>query len=252
MLQQQLTLQLFLPNVTVPFDSALVFEKWRDDSGQAWAHVMYNGVSCAIGDAVTRQVSHPQLEQPLHVFPIEMLEQALQRVCLVPPSHAFPPHSSANAEFCLMRARLLPSLFLPQHTNAIRKFGRENMCRVRGDASPMPCMPRVTRQRRFEMRTRPAAPSSASSTAQPAATPRAAHTQKREVKDNVRLVLARTEFTWTKFQRARRRHQMATAAPARTFARALRRLWHCPAQQATLSRRENLRELPPVRPLYCG
>lgn len=89
-LQQQLTLQLFLPSLTLLFDSALVFEKWRDESGQAWAHVSYNGVSCAIGDAVTRQVSHPQLEQPMHVFPIEMLEQALQRVCLVPPFDAYP------------------------------------------------------------------------------------------------------------------------------------------------------------------
>ena len=34
-----------------------------------------------------------------------------------------------------MRARLLPPLFLLQHTNAIRKFGRENMCRVRDDPS---------------------------------------------------------------------------------------------------------------------
>jgi hypothetical protein len=84
-------MQLFLPSVTDPFHSALVFEKWRDDSGQAWAHVTYNGASCAIGDAVTRQVSHPQLEQPLHVFPIEMLEQAFQRVCLVPPFDAPPP-----------------------------------------------------------------------------------------------------------------------------------------------------------------
>ena len=85
-----------------PLFSALVFEKWRDGDGQAWAHVTYNGVSCVVGDAVARQVLHPRLQQPLHVFPMESLEQALDQVCSAPLSPSFalqPPPNPAHFVF---------------------------------------------------------------------------------------------------------------------------------------------------------
>jgi hypothetical protein len=61
-----------------------VLEKWYDQCGQAWVQVTYNGVPCVVGDAVARQVSHPLLLQPLHVFPMQALEQVLQLVKLLP------------------------------------------------------------------------------------------------------------------------------------------------------------------------
>jgi hypothetical protein len=63
-----------------PVFSVLVFEKWRDDSGQAWAHMTFNGSPCVVGDAVARQTAHPLLQQPLQLFPMEVLEQALEQV----------------------------------------------------------------------------------------------------------------------------------------------------------------------------
>jgi hypothetical protein len=63
-----------------PAFSTLVFEKWRDNSGQAWVHVTFNGAPCVVGDAVARQMQHPQLQQPLQLFPMEVLEQTLEQV----------------------------------------------------------------------------------------------------------------------------------------------------------------------------
>jgi hypothetical protein len=74
-----------------PFASALVFEKWCDGKGQAWAQVTYNGTPCVVGDAVAQQVLHPLLQQPMHLFPMEMLEQTLEQVqAPPPPTHSHP------------------------------------------------------------------------------------------------------------------------------------------------------------------
>ncbi len=86
-------LQIFQFSV-IPVCSALVFEKWRDDNGQCWAHITLNGKPCVVGDAVARQIAHPLLQQPLFVFPMEVLEQALEQVMFV--HH---PHARARALF---------------------------------------------------------------------------------------------------------------------------------------------------------
>ncbi len=81
-----------------------MFEKWRDDNGQAWAHISYNGAACVVGDAVARQTAHPQLQQPLHVFAMEALEEALEPVS---PSPLF---WSRAASYGVVTCRVIRSL----------------------------------------------------------------------------------------------------------------------------------------------
>lgn len=117
------------------FCSALVFEKWRDDGGRAWAHVTFNGVSCVIGDAVARQVRHPGLDQPLHVFPMEVFELALEQVRAREFGASFCPFLSLESSYKhLQQSRYhlpQPLTLPPQHTALIKTIGIERLCRVR-------------------------------------------------------------------------------------------------------------------------
>ena len=52
----------------------------------------FNGSPCVVGDAVTRQTAHPLLQQPLQLFPMEVLEQALEQVR---PAYSSGPREAA-------------------------------------------------------------------------------------------------------------------------------------------------------------
>jgi hypothetical protein len=113
------------------FCSALVFEKWRDERGQAWAHVTFNGMPCVMGDAVARQVRHPALEQPLHVIPLEVFEMALEQVRSLPLKRLLPPLLSCTIMQLSQHHLPQPLTLSPQHTSLIKTIGIERLCRVR-------------------------------------------------------------------------------------------------------------------------
>jgi hypothetical protein len=113
------------------FCSALVFEKWRDERGQAWAHVTFNGIPCVMGDAVARQVRHPALEEPLHVMPMEVFELALEQVRSLSLKRLLPPLLVCTIMQPSQHHVPQPLTLSPQHTSLIKTIGIERLCRVR-------------------------------------------------------------------------------------------------------------------------
>jgi hypothetical protein len=99
----------------------------------------FNGSPCVVGDAVARHTAHPLLQQPLQLFPIEVLEQALEQV-----------HPTCTSSFreAALQSRVVwlavfhsitpPTLLPPQYTSPIRRFGRQSLCRVRDPGNPGP------------------------------------------------------------------------------------------------------------------
>ena len=95
----------------------------------------FNGSPCVVGDAVTRQTAHPLLQQPLQLFPMEVLEQALEQVRLAYSSG--PREAALQSRVVLVfHSITLPPPPPPQYTSPIRRFGRQSLCRVSDPGIP--------------------------------------------------------------------------------------------------------------------